>query len=450
MDAIQAISKHLTVFSCPPRTLMALLPVVYEILDPSRIPAEVACDSVAPPDFALIALEGLSLLGKTDVVSSKAGECAPDLWSRAWPWLRFFERWESLGWAVCARRLPRITMTVIHMLSAHGPTHDTIVSTRGALRIFGKSWHCVLEEPSNGLGASIRTVRFLHHPRLTPDCRRLEELVDGVGSSQDLATLILYHLRQSSRDDAPFTQDEMDNLADIISFVGQFDCSMCGYNSDAQILGIPESEPQVSRVGLILALAPSGFDSLTDLGTELVRGGIVGVLSTALRKFSVSFEPFTGLSYTILMKPGNTCGLTAALLYFIMVSNQGFAEVPRAIAGGLLSSLIVISTTLLQFHTLGTIRLYFQIYLPSLLLWHSVLIAIDRVWPEVQIRASSEVFRNGTVFPQWQPLEALITHRLAAFHRYNSSVHRPLKMCGNVQVRASPKHVSRLNLHSVA
>lgn len=425
MDAVLSISTYLESSSWPRKTLNDLLPVVHAVVDPSRIPTHVPGGAARPPDVALIVLEALYLLGKTPVVGGSL-----QLWSRAWPWLRFLDK---LGG--CEQRLPRITLSLIHTLSVDGPTHDKIVLTPGALRSFGKSWVCVLDQPLDDLRSSVRTVKFLDHPQLRPDRSRLSELVGGLGGDEALAAVILHHLRHSARDGGPFTRDEMDNLAHLISFVGKFDCLIRGYDVDVFNPALPEPEAVASAVGLILLLNPPGRGvSLTKLGKALVRGGVVGLLCTLLRKFSLSFAIVTGLA---VVKPGAACGLTLALLYFILTSCDGFTELPRAIEGHLLTSLIELSTSALRVQLLGVIQAHFEFYLPSVLVWHSVLSAVNPVWPDLLVLASCTVFRESTVFPQWEKLQSVITDRLRIFNRYNSSICSAIKMCANVDVSES-------------
>lgn len=450
MDAIRSIVNYLQITTWPPKTLKHLL-LVYLILDPARIPTEVSEDAATPPDLALFALDGLDLLGEVDLVALKAGtEIWSPLWSRAWAWLRFFDQWESLGWTVCAQRLPRITLRLIHALSVHEPTHDTIVSTQGALRIFGKSWRCVLEQPLNDLRSSIGTVRFLDHPQLRPHHSRLSELVDGVGSSEDLAALILHHLRISSRADGPFAAAEIGNLAHLVSFVSLFDCWVLG--CDIYDAGLADADRDaLSSHSLLFVPDSRAFGvTLTELGRALVTGRIVDSLSDALRKFAISFGG--ALDLTVDRLRDRACGLTCTLLYFVLTSCEGLTRLPRAIARGYLGSLMALSLTPpIGCHTLPLTIILFKVDLPPALSWHSVLFAVNGVWPDILAIASSAAFRRSSVWHYlWEPVRALVTDRLAAFDRYNSGNHSPQKMCGNVSVCATARCVCVSPVHSAA
>ncbi|KAJ7613420.1 hypothetical protein FB45DRAFT_1065021 [Roridomyces roridus] len=265
--------------------LVYLLPLVYQLLDPARIPDSDADFATLAPDEAAtyyLTMKSLEALASTQNIPQEA---ARDLWSRVWHWFEFLEahhrvrHYDSMDRVTCSR-----VIQFAYNLQKYPEMRQVIVSTPGFYGVLSRAWIAVIAmkgDPVRGqssqyiLSLFTSVVTFLADDNL---CNRanLETFVDGVGDHGPsvLAMWSLRHLHYT---------------------IGMFD------------------DPQLRRnyLGFFLAfttLLPFILDAAegrpvreptTDWLIQLVRQDLVGGLVRAIRAIhvlsaeDVDWEPLT-------------------------------------------------------------------------------------------------------------------------------------------------------------
>ncbi|KAJ7269033.1 hypothetical protein C8J57DRAFT_1324430, partial [Mycena rebaudengoi] len=141
--------------SVPEQHLFLTLPVLYESLNPTKIPAALP-DRISPASSVAFSavLQAIMALGKFPSIPLTPLESYPDLWTHAWPWMLFLhENREGLPrpFISQATELYCMFLNVIVHFQSEGGHAAVIGSTPGVRETAAHTWTVVQEIP-NGEG----------------------------------------------------------------------------------------------------------------------------------------------------------------------------------------------------------------------------------------------------------------------------------------------------------
>ncbi|KAJ7633225.1 hypothetical protein FB45DRAFT_914645 [Roridomyces roridus] len=170
--------------------LVHLLPLVYQLLDPARIPNSDPDFAIFTPDEAgtyHLAMKSLDALASTKNVPREA---APELWSRVWRWYEFLEahhrvrRYDDMDRVTCSR-----VIQFAYNLQNYPEMTQVVVSMPGFYGVLSRAWIAVLalkKDPTLGQPSHYHLVLFTSVVTFMADDNlgkraNLETFVEGVG-----------------------------------------------------------------------------------------------------------------------------------------------------------------------------------------------------------------------------------------------------------------------------
>ncbi|KAJ7023754.1 hypothetical protein C8F04DRAFT_177254 [Mycena alexandri] len=167
-------------------TSEAVLPVIYQCLDPAKIPT---VDVGAPCRAVPVAVLALKTLLATIVPPGVAS----DLWPRVWAWFQFLDT-------------QRVNIRGMKL----------VVLRQGFYTIVGCLWASLTYETDTELDS----LRFVFALLATVDMSNLVEVMEGAeGSFEVLAHLVIHQITlPSGSEDQPVTQLHLDLLRDVLIF----------------------------------------------------------------------------------------------------------------------------------------------------------------------------------------------------------------------------------------
>ncbi|KAJ7715610.1 hypothetical protein B0H16DRAFT_1741767 [Mycena metata] len=181
-------------------TKTSVLPVVYTLLDPARIPTPEAFEAMLERNISdhdvVAAILAWDLFLKSPNFPSAA---VPDLWPRLWTWFEFLDTYrDSLFSLLVGLPEASYSLTVGFLASAkvlvlykreHGA--DLMKKTAGFYAALGRAWSLLLTGGKHGLDSVLDIVTASDF-----ELEMLEPLSEGAGSFEALASLVTGHIRQ--------------------------------------------------------------------------------------------------------------------------------------------------------------------------------------------------------------------------------------------------------------
>ncbi|KAF7342925.1 MYND-type domain-containing protein [Mycena sanguinolenta] len=181
-----------------------LLPVIYTVLNPARIPmilsrfdssgsASINSDILA----TRFCLGGLLRLRQSKAIPIGA---FADLWTVVWPWIEFLDEYEeSLGVDMApAMARYEVLVSLIRFLHDDESAMQLIDSTPGVHVVVARAWsYFVIHGPETGMSNVSYFIARLWKNPTTWDSAAFDELIVGAGGTRmDLASVVVSHLKR--------------------------------------------------------------------------------------------------------------------------------------------------------------------------------------------------------------------------------------------------------------
>ncbi|KAJ7616750.1 hypothetical protein B0H17DRAFT_1115154 [Mycena rosella] len=185
------------------------LPVYYSNLDPAGIPTAAQLDSwtdhVSPINRALLALQGTTQLWA-------AGFRWPDgvlslLWPRIWKWINWLDTYrETVQGIIPLSEVDAYSLymrSIIEILT--NSTAVPLANMPPGIRVFGgRAWRITLPPtPGRNTVAHSDVVRFLGNDTNSGQPSNFREYLEGVGTVDDFAALVLRHIAHAMPQPTP-------------------------------------------------------------------------------------------------------------------------------------------------------------------------------------------------------------------------------------------------------
>ncbi|KAF7304016.1 MYND-type domain-containing protein [Mycena indigotica] len=414
-----------------------LLPAIYIILDPRRIP-DTANDAPlvgGAPAILERAWTMLSGLGHetNPLLSILPGEIAADeLLSRMWPWFELFDRQcSSLSFlpqgspSAARNRISEVFITIIAALEdRHGAEclERMCLARPGLLRMITQAWPVThqLQPPNRAAATQQLVLKCVCNLTTTPWCR--DEIISGAGGSvDDVARVTMLHLRTTierlKRDRLGMMPEDFRSgptdvapleFTALMYFLWAFNQHDKGQD-DKQVVG--EVFVSAANHGFVQVILDGihAYDHFYYRDSEDVEREMLELVDKA-------FSVLTRLFYT----PGGDRYLVEAIEHHLLPSILRFSCAKTPPGGNSLEVLI-------------------QSVLPSYSTRLEVLVAFrDHVFANIdtngmrQLSASS-AFRALPLFKDWTALMKLLQRRMTILYRYNAGKFPSPRMCDSGQ-----------------
>ncbi|KAJ7029166.1 hypothetical protein C8F04DRAFT_1265228 [Mycena alexandri] len=392
--SLPSLQALLVVFGRNPTLLV--LPVVYILLNPARIPTPEAFEAILEhngSDHAIAtAILAWDLLLKSRNIPLAA---VPDLWPRLWAWFEFLDTYrDSLSRLLVA--LPEASYSLITgLLSFTLPLFrqqtlwgkqavDLIKRTSGFYAVVGRVWSFLLtDEDEEGIDAMLD---FVTPPSQFND-DMLEQLSDGAGGSLGaLASLVTRHIRhivaEQPGDNMRFALRLLDALVCPVELVVQGDTGV----------------------------------ALMFLSALLDNGVIESILHTVIALCQSSDSVAIDWCFTLLRR----------ILYRRPIMERTVNKATDRALELLLRSIIDCASIT---ETHGQLVFFLRDFLPGIMLHHRSLSSMQIAFENLQSPTSTLSFPE---LPEWQDLQDLVRWRSSAFSKLSST-------CDNIKCNRMSK-----------
>ncbi|KAJ7088798.1 hypothetical protein B0H15DRAFT_840812 [Mycena belliarum] len=386
----------------PSTNHVLLLPVLYEILSPAAVPDLVA--QLDSPERApagaetelmhvtriIQALATLQQLSSSDVLS---GPALADFWPRCWLWVHFLDlHRESLTspWVDLDEYASFCVSVIITLrISASGHISELIDATPGVRTILVRGWPVVLQkEDVLHSWTFYGLCSFLAGALDANVEQNLDEAIEGVGSREALATLVVTHMNRVVSE--PSDEDKADFLTAVCPLIA---LNLC---------------PDVS------------------FQMELILGGVVAAVTSAARLLSRA--------------PRTDNPLLPALLHLLRAyfkCEPGHRWIAQSLGAGLLDLLVACGQPPYPAHLVPERVLGEIVDLVSQSLVHrSVLEQLRTSLAELDHhdQETRDAFpERGIISNRWQALMALAPTRIRILEDLEDSMLRPQRACDNLE-----------------
>ncbi|KAJ7463360.1 hypothetical protein FB451DRAFT_1370793 [Mycena latifolia] len=369
-----------------------ILPALYANLDPAGIPSADVVDTMLvthdPIAFSSI-LRALMALDQLPVISLTPHSTFPDLWGRVWPWIAFFDSYhESLRCIPPERELYSMFLGLfVHFQSGGGP--GVIATTRGVRAIAARAWMVVQDTPD---GQGLTTLcHFLRHESGLHNPEALDEIADGAGGMENLASMTLNLLtRAMGQDQTPLTSKMFYYASIAVKFM--YEVHMYGGSNGP-------------------------------FGKALLSQGLARILTSALGRIDdVQTAYPTGPA---------SLQLGLSVLHRWLPVIPGFTYVAQAVEAGLLR--IIVSCTITNSELCHDHLDFFVDFLPAYTVYHSVLVHMKKALLHANELAVMPAFTSSKYYPKWQVFTTLARSRLRFLEYFESPSYHALKACDNME-----------------
>ncbi|KAJ7471092.1 hypothetical protein FB451DRAFT_1368209 [Mycena latifolia] len=381
---------------------IAMLPVFYVNLDPVGIPDEATFDTDAP-SLDVQDLIGRAFLSLGALYSIKfPPEIGPDIWPRAWPWIRFLYLYRD--------HLPGIppeseTVFCLGFLMFagefvdHPETHALILASPGFHFMVAKAWCSVptLVDPKKREVAFGDLRNFIVDDNIA-EPGILAELVDGAGGTlDDLAGLVVLYIEGL----VPPRSTAM-HFTSVHFFCGILDF--------------------ITTVDPCLGDPAHMVGPMSAFGTSLLAQHIVRALSTTV----------CALSVTTTTQAVHALDRAFIILGMMLSAFPGYCHIPEALDHKILRALINCPPSPTG-EPRSYVKIFFDIVLPPHLVYYPVISALDLALADVADLVDTTPIKMRAIHEQWEKFVTLARERLDVFHSYNAGQNPSIRACDNVK-----------------
>nr|GAT46935.1 predicted protein [Mycena chlorophos] len=209
----KAVSARQAFANLGSRYAPAILPLIFHLLDPKRVPIQALLDDAEPLDAATCnglstCIAAMDTLFRMSSIPPGSGE---PLWARVYPWFSaIYTHWPEIHRQLGMSERPLVFRLFVCFLgrnSSDGTPAEYILTTPGIAEVlFGIRARHFAEERHRTIRRTL-LLDFSNHimPLVPSDKQILEQMVVGAGGSiEDLAKLIVEHL------ETVLTDEELD------------------------------------------------------------------------------------------------------------------------------------------------------------------------------------------------------------------------------------------------
>ncbi|KAJ6458846.1 hypothetical protein C8R47DRAFT_1328114 [Mycena vitilis] len=388
------------------KTLVALLPVFYANLDPTKIPGDDELDALSTSEQdilrrAFLALRAVSI----HLLSFLPPAALPDLWPRAWKWIQFFDTRRDDFYVEEVLGLRFLSLACIYMQSG---LLELLSSTTGFFYMLARAWTTVLVDNRDGKTVPVAMDYLIFcitvmSKNLSANLVHAEELIEGAGGDLlDLAQLVVIYINKSSSSrSSRSTDDDPAFAGSILDVVEDIDNALGSRNAK---LGLFSSA--LLRVGVM--------DALTSMVSSTTRPGS-------------GFSEMEGSTSLLVLEK------SYRFMIMTLFTVPGRCYTVDAIREGLLR---VIVLTAAAGKLMGNLKFIFEKMLPNSLLYYYDLRVLNLALQELESYGYSRdpKFIASPAFDAWTEFEALAEERLTIFRRLATGDSPPrLRGCDNAK-----------------
>ncbi|KAJ7038514.1 hypothetical protein C8F04DRAFT_1255794 [Mycena alexandri] len=392
--------------------MLLMLPVVYILLDPGRIPTPERLnaslehpDTLADHTGNVIAIAMLAwdiLIWDVLETTSIPPDAASDLWPRLWAWFQFMDMYRDHLSGMhplsggSEKEMLSDVVSFAWRFAEHRPTIDRITTTPGLYAVATRTWSSLLE------GTELRehelfAILTIITPSLGSDPDMLEQLAEGAGGSfVDLASLVTKHFHR---------------------VVGKGDIHVTG---NAALLALRFLDTFVARIEEVVT---EDLDA-RHFFLELLRKDVIQCLFHTVLTLCGTPDPSEGINRCFVLlrrilrhRPTMGIILDEAL-------GRGLHVFLRSIIHCGLSDLSA---------THDNLNSFLLLFLPSSTIHHRTLLLMQIALKDLHYLTSTVTFQESVIFRNWTYFTSLVESRFSLWNDCNLGLLARLKTCDNIK-----------------
>ncbi|KAJ7186148.1 hypothetical protein C8R46DRAFT_1185613 [Mycena filopes] len=376
---------------------LGFLPVLYHLLDPSKIPSDTEMDreslteaTLTTITAAFLALEGLSIL-------PPPLEAHADLWPRVWPWVQFLDVYHP--------RIPEAPTTdvlhsrffsaVVRLMHKDAVTREVSVTTEQIVLtprvgvLMAQAMGSYYRNPNPVSLVGFRNVaQFL---LVSSSFRRgdFAKLIEGAGGEASLATFVVHLLNYVLTTDNTKSATAV-NLACVLR--------LCVRSTDHTWMAALFAQKGLQTIFSVLLFLE-----------DMLRSTRPAELHTLREPFGSAWATFT----------------------IIVLHNPGYIAVAAAIDAGVIPLVVSIAQRRIDWTESFLRMLVVRVLLPATV-YYPILSRLQDIIPALKTQTDSPAFVSSFLHEDWDKLVKITVERLEIKRKVDSGTHVAYKACDNL------------------
>ncbi|KAJ7168025.1 hypothetical protein C8R46DRAFT_1350890 [Mycena filopes] len=363
-----------------------MLPVFYANLDPARVPDEDHYDTEAPPPDVVDAIQRAFQSLHAIYIIRFPNSIGVDLWPRAWPWIRFLYFYREHLPLSGRLRVPgpesegKVCLDVLMFAGTfadHPESWKLVLATPGLRFLVARAWPHVLDAQDPKIRrVGFTDLRSFLAETSTANPSNLEELLDGAGSLDGLAQLVVGYINNLCPDDGkrahlPAVDVFLLSILDLIKIMDPS-------------LGNPKNGEGCTFNEFTVALL-----------SHKIGAAITKILPTVIRSW--------GHVAAAAIRQGSL------FLAVVFNSPPGSHHLgAECLENGLLRALLVCAQTPHAKPIRGIIEFFLRTALPPFLVRSNVLKALNGAMADIENDLSSDAFESRESYEMWDGFRTLL------------------------------------------
>ncbi|KAJ6460080.1 hypothetical protein C8R47DRAFT_129873 [Mycena vitilis] len=381
-------------FLASPATVLPLLPVWYQNLDPLGLPSpdDISTAQALGRTIVTVAVALLSLQAIPALRNTPSG-VYPELWARVWSWIEFLHiHREHLVALPTRTNLHQIFMKIFVHFQVFG-CRELVAATPGVCAVVGSAWDSSLETGDEDAISNVSF--FINREASDSDFGPIDEYLDEVGGGGEyLAAMLIKHLSHAITDGVtPMSRPRRSHFAAVLYFIVR---------------------------------ANKSDNLLQRLSDALISRGIISALITSI----LCLTPVVGDQGTV----PEMLGVALYHLGRYSTASPGLSNMCNALQAGLLRALVLAASVephTEQIH--DQLSIFFQTTLPSYTVYRSILVQLPSFLSEVEELVDVGAFKESAQWAAWQAFRIVVQDRLMFVQEFDSRTNVRYKACDNME-----------------